>query len=216
MMRRIALLLLLVVVPVLATAQTLALQPGTPVKAKLQRTLATFANRNRDLFYAQVSEPVIQGGTVVIPTGAMVQGHLTQVSEPRRIKGKPTIGMHFDSVTLLNGAKFALDAVLVDTSLRDGSDVNEEGQFKGNGHDKYDLRETAIGGGGGILMGALIGGAEGGAIGAGVGAGATGVHWLIKKRSAVLPKGTELVMEISRPTFLPSGAMGVANPNPGN
>jgi len=215
MIRRIALLMLLGL-QALAMAQTLALQPGTPVKAKLQRTLATFTNKNGDQFYAQVSEPVIQDGAVVIPSGATIQGHVTQVNQPRRIKGKPTIGMHFDSVTLLNGSKFTLDAVLVDTSLRDGSDVNEEGQFKGTGHDKYDLREAAIGGGGGILMGALIGGAQGGVIGAGVGAGATGVHWLVKKRSAVLPRGTELVLEITRPTYLPGGAVDTASANPGN
>jgi outer membrane lipoprotein SlyB len=94
----------------------------------------------------------------------------------------------------------------VDTNLRDGSDVNEEGQFKGSGHDRWDTRETAIGGGAGLVMGALIGGAEGGLIGAGVGAGATMAHWLYKRRTATLAAGTILIFEISRPTIVGSSS----------
>ena len=133
-------------------------------------------------------------------------GHVTKISEPRRIAGKPTIGLHPDFVTLPNGSKYALSAVLVDTSLRDGSDVNEEGQFKGNGHDRHDTRETAIGGGAGLVIGALAGGAEGGLIGAGVGAGATMAHWLYKRRSATLAAGTVLIFEVSRPTVVGGGS----------
>ena len=142
------------------------------------------------------------GGQVVIPVVSEIKGRVTKLSEPRRIAGKPTIGLRPESVTLPNGHQFALSAVLVDTSLRDGSDVNEEGQFKGPGHDRHDTRETLVGAGGGVLIGALAGGAKGGVIGAGIGAGATVVHWFIKRRSATLPAGTELVMELSRPVVV--------------
>src|SRR5690242_17878243 len=196
---------------VLATAlfslPAMAQSPGTPVYIKLQSTLATFMNKAGDQFWGTVTQPVMESGRVVIPAGSTVVGHLTKVSEPRRITGKPTIGLHPDSVTLPNGAKYALSAVLVDTSLRDGSDVNEEGQFKGSGHDRHDTRETAVGGGAGLLMGALVGGAEGGLIGAGVGAGATMAHWLYKHRSATLAAGTVLIFEVSRPTTVgPAGS----------
>jgi len=45
----------------------------------------------------------------------------------------------------------------------------------------------------------LIGGGPGVLIGGAVGAGATTTRWLVKHRSAVLPAGTELMMELSRP-----------------
>ena len=91
-----------------------------------------------------------------------------------------------------------LNATLVDTSLRAGTDVNTEGQFKGAGHDGKDLTELGMGTGGGMLVGGLIGGGKGLLIGGAVGATATVTHWLSKHRSATLPSGTELVMELSR------------------
>jgi hypothetical protein len=50
-----------------------------------------------------------------------------------------------------------------------------------------------------MLIGGLIGGGPGVAIGAAVGATATTVHWLAKHRSATLPAGTELTLELNRP-----------------
>ncbi len=205
MKKRIALLLATALLSLPAMAQS-ALSPGTAVYIKLQSTLATFMNKPGDQFWGKVTQPVMESGKVLIPTGSTVVGHITRISEPRRIAGKPTIGLHPDSVTLPNGAKYALSAVLVDTSLRDGSDVNEEGLFKGNGHDRHDTRETAVGGGAGVVVGALIGGAEGGLIGAGVGAGATMAHWLYKRRSATLSAGTVLIFEVSRPTVVGGGS----------
>lgn len=201
MSKRIALILATALLSLPAMAQS-TLTPGTAVYLKLQSTLATFMNKTGDQFWGTVNQPVMESGRVVIPAGSRVLGHLTKVSEPRRIAGKPTIGLHPDSVTLPNGTKYALSAVLVDTNLRDGSDVNEEGQFKGSGHNRRDTRETVIGGGAGLAMGALIGGAEGGLIGAGVGAGATMAHWLYKRRSATLAAGTILIFEVSRPTIV--------------
>lgn len=208
MKRQITMLLALALLSLPAIAQS-TLAPGTPVYIKLQSTLATFMNKAGDQFWGTVTQPVMQSGKVVIPTGSTVVGHVTKISEPRRIAGKPTIGLHPDSVTLPNGAKYALSAVLVDTNLRDGSDVSDEGQFKGNGHDRRDTRETAIGGGAGLVMGALMGGAEGGVIGAGVGAAATTAHWLYKRRSATLAAGTVLIFEVSRPMVV--GATGSTN-----
>lgn len=206
MKNRLTLLLATTLLALPAMSQS-TLSPGTPVYMKLQSTLATFMNKTGDQFWGTVTQPVMESGRIVIPAGSTVIGHVTRISEPRRITGKPTIGLHPDTVTLPNGAKYALSAVLVDTSLRDGSDVNEEGQFKGSGHDRHDTRETAVGGGAGLLMGALMGGAEGGLIGAGVGAGATMAHWLYKHRSATLAAGTILIFEVSRPTTVgPAGS----------
>jgi hypothetical protein len=80
-----------------------------------------------------------------------------------------------------------------------GTDVNDEGQFKGKGHDGKDLTQIGMGTGGGMLVGGLIGGAKGLLIGGTIGATATIAHWLSKKNSTELPAGTELVMELSRP-----------------
>ena len=45
-------------------------------------------------------------------------------------------------------------------------------------------------------------------IGGAVGATATVAHWMGKKNSAMLPAGTELVMELSRPLEMTAAATG--------
>ena len=127
---------------------------------------------------------------------------MTKVSEPRRIAGKPSIGILFESVILPTGERYFLDATLVDTNAGSGTDVDEEGQFKGSGHDRRDQLEVGGGAAGGMLIGGLAGGPVGLAIGGAVGATGTTVHWLTKHNSAILRAGTELTLELNRPLNL--------------
>ena len=68
--------------------------------------------------------------------------------------------------------------------------------------------QLELGGGtaGGMLIGGLIGGGPGVLIGGAVGATATTVHWLAKHRSATMPAGTQLTLELNRPMAM--GAVG--------
>jgi hypothetical protein len=166
---------------------------------KLETTLATFSSKAGDLFSARVTEAVVMDGKTVIPIGATIEGRVTKTSEPRRIAGKPTIAIFPENLILPNGDRFMLNASLVDTNRRHGTDVDTEGRFKGDGHDGKDLTEIGMGTGGGMLVGGLAGGGKGFLIGGAVGATVTVTHWLGKHRSAMLPAGTELVMELNRP-----------------
>lgn len=208
-MKKFASLLSVVLLAAGAMAQTnLSLPAGTAVKVKLENTLSTFSSKSGDPFSGRVIEAVMLDGKTVIPVGASVQGRVTKVSEPRRIAGKPTIGIFPETVVLPNGERYMLNATLVDTNQGHGTDVNTEGQFKGAGHDGKDLTEIGMGTGGGMLVGGLIGGGEGLLIGGTVGATATVAHWLGKRRSAMLPSGTELVMELSRPMVMTAEGSG--------
>jgi len=199
-MKKVAALLSIVVLSLVAMAQNnISLPAGTTLKVKLDSTLATYSSKTGDPFSGRVTEAVLLDGKTVIPIGATVQGRVTQVSEPRRVSGKPTLGIFPETLVMPNGDRFMLNASLVDTSVRNGTDVNDEGQFKGKGHDGKDLAEIGMGTGGGMLIGGLAGGGKGLVIGGAIGATATVAHWLGKKNSASLPAGTELVMELSRP-----------------
>jgi len=199
-MKRIVALLGVMLLALAAGAQTnISLPAGTAFKVKLENTLSTFSSKEGDPFSGRLTQDLMLDGKTVIPTGATVQGRVTKVNEPRRIAGKPTIGIFPEMVVLPNGERYVLNAAMVDTSLRNGTDVNTEGQFKGDGVDGKDLTEMGMGTGGGMLIGGLAGGGKGLLIGGAVGATLTVSHWLGKKRSAVLPSGTELMMELSRP-----------------
>ncbi|MGA9642636.1 MAG: hypothetical protein WBQ72_14660 [Terriglobales bacterium] len=197
----------LLLTAVFAVAQT-SLPTGTAVKMKLDTTLATFSSKAGDPFSARVTEAVVLDGKPVIPVGATIEGRVTKSSEPRRIAGKPTIAIFPENLVLPTGERFMLNATLVDTNRGHGTDVNTEGQYKGAGHDGKDLTEIGMGTGGGMLIGGLIGGAKGMVIGGAVAATATVSHWLGKHRSAALPAGTELVMELNRPIVMTSAPAG--------
>jgi hypothetical protein len=198
--QRVVVMATILLAAVCAAAQTVP--AGTALRARLQTTLSTFSNKTGDAFTAQVTEAVTVDGQTVIPVGATLQGRVTKVSEPRRIKGRPTIGVLPETMTLASGEKLPLSATLVDTNLRNGSDVNEEGQFKGASHDGKDL--LLMGGitGNGMLIGALSAGAKGTGIGAAIGGGVAVGYWLYKRNAAVLPMGTQLVIELDRPLTL--------------
>ncbi|MGB9234520.1 MAG: hypothetical protein WCC04_08905 [Terriglobales bacterium] len=206
-MKRLIVLASIVLVAALAAGQT-SLPTGTAVRMKLDTTLTTFSSKTGDAFSARVTEPVVLDGKTVIPVGATVEGRVTRTTEPRRIAGKPTIAVFPENLVLPNGDRFTFNGSLVDTNARHGTDVNTEGQFKGAGHDATDLTQIGMGTGGGMIMGGLIGGAKGLVIGGVIGATVTVSHWLGKHRSATLPAGTELVMELNRPLTMTSAVTG--------
>jgi hypothetical protein len=166
---------------------------------KLETTLATFSNKPGDPFQGSLTQPVVINGRTVIPAGARIEGRVTKVAEPRRISGKPTIGILAETLVLPTGERLFLDATLVDTNAGRDTDVNNEGEFKGSGHDRRDQLETGGGAAGGMLIGGLVGGPVGVVVGGAIGAGSAGAHYLSKHRSATLPAGTILTIEINRP-----------------
>ncbi len=182
----------------LAAQSSSPVPAGTALMVRLDTTLATFSNKAGDQFRGSITQPVVINGQTVIPVGSTIEGRVTKVSESRRISGRPTIGILPEAVILPTGERYYLDATLTDTSIR-GSDVNSEGQFKGSTHDRKDTIEQGGGTAGGMLIGGLAGGPVGVLVGGAIGAGATTGHWLSKHRSATLPSGTQLTLELNRP-----------------
>jgi len=197
--------------PSAPSSPSAAVPAGTALMVRLETTLATFSNRAGDPFRGSIMQPVVVDGKTIIPAGATVEGRVTKVSEPRRISGRPTIGILPEAVIMPTGERYYLDATLTDTNIR-GADVSAEGQFKGSGHDRRDTVEQGGGAAGGMLVGGLVGGPVGVLVGGTIGAGSTTAHWLAKHRSATLPAGTQLTLELNRPlTMTPTVASNGGN-----
>ena len=204
-MKKLALLASLLLASMLAAQSSAPVPAGTVLMVRLETTLATFSNRPGDPFRGSINQPVIVHGQTLIPTGTVVEGRVTKVSEPRRIAGRPTIVILPEAVIFPNGQRFYLDATLTDTNIP-GTDVNDEGQFKGSGHDRRDTVEGGGGLAGGMLIGGLVGGPPGILVGGLIGAGSGTGFWLSKHRSAILPAGTELTLELNRPLTMNGSA----------
>ncbi|MBZ5629539.1 MAG: hypothetical protein LAO06_11815 [Acidobacteriia bacterium] len=185
-----------------------ALPVGTTVKMKLVTPISTRTNKAGDRFSGRVTEAVTLNGRTIIPVGAALEGKIARADEHRRIRGTPTIDLRPETVIMPSGDRHALNAVIVDTDARPDVDVNDEGKLKGRGHDARDWKETGIASGAGAIAGGVTAGGHGALIGAGVGATASVVHWLVKRRSAELPAGTEIIMELSRPMSLGASGAG--------
>jgi hypothetical protein len=176
----------------------ISLPPGTAIRMKMSNTITT-DNRRGDRFSGAVTEAVSYQGRLIIPVGSTVHGNVLRTNSPRRIKGKPMIDLHPESVTLPSGESYLISATVVDTGNPKVLDVNEEGQIRGPGHSRNDLVIGGIGTGFGAGVGALAAGPEGALIGAGVGATASTVRWLMNRNELMIPAGTELILELNRP-----------------
>src|SRR5437016_163500 len=185
---------------------TPTLPVGTAVRMKLETPLYSASTKAGDNFAGRVLEDIKLNDRVVIPVGSSLQGHVMQVTDPRRIKGKATIQLRPESVTLPNGQRYVMSAAVVDTNKVNGTDVDDEGRIKGPGHTGRDVLEVGAGTGAGALVGGLVGGGKGLLIGAAIGAGGTVTHWLTKKNSAYLPAGSEIIFELSRPMTVTESA----------
>jgi len=177
------------------------LREGTLLRTRIQDTLSTSTTLRGTRFTAEVTEPVVRNGRVIIPVGAILNGQVTEVRGGRRITGAALLHLETRDVTLPDGTHYIVRAQLVDTG---GSDfkVSDEGTLKKKDHAKETL--AVVGGvtGASAVTGAVIGGGVGAVVGAGIGAGVSTVLWLRQDRQATLPKDVVLVFSLTTPMIL--------------
>src|SRR5262245_52129686 len=89
-----------------------SLPPGTVIRMKLETGVSTAVNKVGDAFAGRVTEDVNFNGNTVIPVGSSIKGTVTKVDEKRRFKGRPVLELRPEQVTLPNGDKYNIVAVL--------------------------------------------------------------------------------------------------------
>ena len=113
-------------------ADTLTLPAGSNLNVRLTTTLSTRTNQSGDPWMAQVVEPIISGGEEVVPTGSTVEGRVTYVKPPGRVKGVGEMRLIAESITTVEGTRYLISASLEDAQGAEGAKVKgEEGTIKG-------------------------------------------------------------------------------------
>jgi hypothetical protein len=179
------------------------LREGTLLKTQIMENLSTKTTAEGTKFTAQLTEAVERNGRVILPTGSMLEGRVTEVHGGRRISGAAAIHLETRDITLPDGTHYAVHAQLIDTGKSEFR-VTDEGTLKRKDHPKEMLAVAGGVTGAGAVTGAVLGGGVGAVVGAGIGAGVSTVIWLKQDRQATLPKDVQLVFSLTTPMVLTS------------
>jgi len=195
------------------------IQAGTSLEVELTSTLNSKTNQTGDLFTGKVTEPIIAHGEEIVPESSTVEGHVTFMKPPGRVKGKAEMRLVLDAIKTPEGRRYLIGAGLQDAKTPEGETVKSEGTVEGPGKDtKHAAIESGIGAAAGAGVGAIAAGGEGALYGAAIGAVVGVVHTLAKRHPNVeLPPGTDLTFLIPRAVTATksgdAGAMVVPNAN---
>lgn len=169
---------------------TLSADAGTEFRVRLRQELNTKDNKPGDRFTATVIDPLIDGSTVIVRTGAIVRGEVTAVQRSGKEGEAAVIKIAFLNVTI-DGETYPLSASVVQAH------PETEGRYSTGD------KAARIGGGAvaGAILGRVLGGnAKGTIIGAAVGAAAgTAITLATEDVDAVLPAGSELRLRLDEP-----------------
>lgn len=190
-----------------AQPQQFTVQTGTRIPLGLINSVSTKHSAPGDQVYLETVFPIVVDGKIVIPPGSHVQGTVTEVKRPGRVKGRGMLYVRFDSLILPNGVirNFKGRVGGIDGRASETLD-RAEGKIKGDSNVGGDVKTVAETTAAGASMGAIAGAAKGGAGLAGLGIGsaagaAAGLAGVLLTRGpdAVLAKGSTIEMVLDRP-----------------
>lgn len=176
------------------------LQEGTSIRVHLLDRLSTAESEKGEPFRTRVATDVLQGGQVVIPAGAEIDGRVIEVSSGH-MGGSGTMRLHPEYVILPSGSRFRLHADVTGTPGSHARVVGE-GTIKADSHLKKDGIEYGGAVGAGAITGAIVAGPAGALAGTLIGAGAITVHLLVSHPQATLDPGTTLMFMLTDPLYL--------------
>ena len=183
-----------------ADAKTISIPAGTKVPLALKQAISTKSAKEGDPVYAETTFPFVVNDRIIIPAGTYVQGKITHIKRPGRIKGRAELLMHFTSMIYPSGYTVLLPGSVENmpgaekTSMKD-----EEGTIRQDGEKGKDIGTVAQTASTGAIIGGVTNGGKGAGIGA-AGGGAVGLAIALLSRGSDvrLEPGTSVEMVIQR------------------
>lgn len=173
---------------------------GAQILLRLEHAISTKSAKVGDPVYAVTTFPYALDGQMLIPAGTYVQGRISNIQRPGRVKGRAEILFHFTTLIYPNGYTVMLPGAVDNVPGMEHSTMkDEEGtirQDSDKGHDVLTAAKTgaagaAIGAGSGGLKGAGIGGAGGLVVG-------TAIALFTRGKDLRLEQGTAVQMVVQR------------------
>ncbi|MGA9585888.1 MAG: hypothetical protein WBQ95_11210 [Terracidiphilus sp.] len=168
---------------------------GTLIRVRILDELSSSLSQPGQPFRSRVASDVLQDGQVVIPAGAEIDGKVAQLSTGR-FGGRGSILLQPETITMENGGKFQLHAVVISTPgshLRVGS----EGIITPGSRVKRNSIEYGAVVGAGMITGAVMGGPPGMLAGGLIGAGIVTTHLLVSHPQAKIEPGAVLMLTLT-------------------
>jgi hypothetical protein len=144
--------------PAAAAPKPVTVPAGTTLNVRLTQAIDVDVSQAGQTFKAIVDDPVMIGGSVVIPRGASATVQAVQVQQSGTMKGSDKISLKINSIGF-GGRVYEVVTGYVEA--------------KGKGEGKRTARKVGGGAGLGAIVGGIAGGGEGAAVGAAIG-GVTG------------------------------------------
>ncbi len=164
---------------------------GTNLKVRMNDTLSSKESRAGDKFTTTVMDPVRFNE-------ATLRGHIRSIVKSGRIKGRTTMNLAFDSITLSDGRTGILHGYVTRVYGEKGR-ADEEGGVQSESRGRQTIKRGGIGAGAGAILGAIAGGGKGAAIGlilgGAAGAGSVAING---GKELKIENGTEMLVHVTR------------------
>jgi hypothetical protein len=198
--------------------------PGTRIPLNLINSISTKHSSVGDRVYLETAFPIVVSGHVVIPPGSYVEGTVTEIKRPGRIKGRGELHLRFDSMVLPNGVTRDFRARMGGMDGDRAEKLDKEGKVTSEGNKGGDARTIGEAASTGATVGVIVGGTQGRpGLGLGVGSAAGAAAGLIgvlltRGPDAILAKGTTVEMVLDRPVTFEESEIDFRNamPRPGS
>jgi len=157
--------------------ESITIPTDTELIIELVDDINTQRNREGDKFQARIVSPSEVGG-------AIIEGRISKIQRPGRIKRRALMSLSFDRIVLGNNRWSNFNAIVTEVLPVKGDNVKRvdiEGTVEGKSSVKDDSIKIGATTGTGLVVGAIAGGPVGAAVGAGVGA-AFGVGAVVVER----------------------------------
>jgi hypothetical protein len=171
--------------PARAAYRDVTIPAGTTLPLVLTSGIASDTSAVEDAVSAELTRSITIDGREALPAGTRFAGHVTDVDDSGRVKGRAMIAFRFTSLS---------------TGDQQYDIRTEPVSHLAEATKSEDATKIGIGAGAGAVIGGILGGKEGAAKGAIVGGGAgTGVVLATKGREVRLASGADATTELTSP-----------------